>query len=41
MAGKISDELLAISAMVLTARERGKIVQAANELNAKVEFITE
>ena len=36
MAGKLSDDLLAISSMLMLARERGEIIQLANDLNATI-----
>ena len=36
MTGKLSEELIAITAMVMTARERGELIQAAGELNNAV-----
>lgn len=38
---KISEELIAISTMIMTARERGELLQAANELNAAVMKVME
>lgn len=36
MAGKLSDDLLAISSMLMLARERGEIIQLASDLNATI-----
>lgn len=38
---RISEELIAISTMIMTARERGELLQAANELNAAVMKVME
>ncbi len=36
MAGKLSDNLLAISSMLMTATERGELIRLANDLNATI-----